>query len=466
MKTAIYLVCIFFSVGTSGYCQMQSPQSPHFPSQQPVYGSNYSNSNLGPHYSQTGQIQMGATAQDINNQRNNYGNRAGLPPQQAEVEAIIRDYTQNKQKYQSIDQVRSNASTDHIPVFNTTLKELNEMLSGKVKLSVADAFYSIEAAFGNAYLSKQQYKDIIANSADFIKTWMLQNGLDVKDNYMVQYSIQKFMSEQLVISKTKTNKDGKLMIDQVQHQPFHYDYNDYQARNDYRNMFLTKCLATGFGQCNSMPLVYLVLAESLGVKAYLSFAPNHAFIKYPDNSGYVMNYEPTSNWQISDKWYKDNMFISPKAVQTGIYLDTLNAKQIVANSIFDLACEYMILDKTGKEDFILNCLKSGNQYFPKNNNLTSLFIYSMHLKTMLREVMRTHQLRSFDEIATYPEANRIYKEYLAVEDRITKLGYQDMPSGMYEEMLNQQEFKGKIQKDYQISGKDKRNLFTNLTSNN
>ena len=123
---------------------------------------------------------------------------------------------------------------------------------------------------------------------------MRQNKLDLKDNYHTQFAIQKFMSEELKISKSSHDIDGKQIIEIQSHSPYGYDYDDYAGEKDMRNLFLTKCLATGYGQCSSMPAVYLVLAEALGVKAYLSLAPYYSFIKYPDNSGFIVNYEPTS----------------------------------------------------------------------------------------------------------------------------------------------------------------------------
>ena len=35
-------------------------------------------------------------------------------------------------------------------------------------------------------------------------------------------------------------------------------------------------------------------------KTYLSYAPLHSFIKFPDNGGGIHNYEPTSHFEISD----------------------------------------------------------------------------------------------------------------------------------------------------------------------
>ncbi len=405
---------------------------------------------------------------------NRHGNRfpSGIPPhkqhenpvlqKRRELEKIMREVQADQRKYAMADSQKNHASTSHIKRFEQALQHLNNMLSGKARLSLADAYYITEQAFGNSYLTQEEYNATIKQSVGFIRNWMKQNGLDIRDNYMVHYAIQKFMSEPLTIYHNVTQPDKTVKLEPVTHQPFRYDYNDYAGEKDYRNLFLTKCLATGFGQCSSMPAVYMVLAEGMGVNAYLSLAPYHSFIKYPDNNGVIFNYEPTSHWEISDKWYKDNMFISAKAVENRLYLDTLGKRKIVADCIFNLAIEYIIIDRTGQEDFILHCLTSGMAHFPENNNLQALFIKSIHLKTALRETMRKSDLYSFDNMERFPEVKKLYNEYMANEAHIAQLGYQDIPPGMYENMLRQQEFKGKVQSLHNVNTKQKKSLFTNI----
>ena len=443
------------------YAQIRSQQTPVAPmSNAAVYGTSAS-SYTGPQYHPINEVQLGGTSQDIVRRQQSSLVEASLQQKQQELASLLEEVKADQRRSSPDSRNKTVTSTRHIQVFNDALQHLQDMLSGRKRLSVADAYYTSESAYGTPYLSRQEYDAIIQQSVDFIKTWMTQNHLDQRNNDAVQLAIRKFMSEALTITKSIKGKDNKTRFTQVTHQPFHYDYNDYQGAKDYRNLFLTKCFATGFGQCASMPAVYLVLAERLGVKAYLSFAPQHSFVKFKDNKGLIHNYEPTSNWEISDKWYEDNMFISPQAVASGIYLDTLDSHQVVANCVFDLATYYILIDRTGNDDVLTNCLKTGIPFF-RNNNLPSLFIYSMMLKTQLRDAMRKNRMSDLDDVKKIPEVEKIYNEYMGNEAYITKLGYQDMPSGMYDEMLEQHEFKGKIQKQVNISGKEKRNLFNSV----
>ena len=73
--------------------------------------------------------------------------------------------------------------------------------------------------------------------------------------------------------------------------------------------------------------------------------------------------------------------------------------------------------------------------------------------------MRKHRIGYLSDIAKYPEAQALYNKWLENEKLINQLGYQDQPASMYEAMMKEDEFRGKIQEEYGISGKEKRSLF-------
>ena len=67
-----------------------------------------------------------------------------------------------------------------------------------------------------------------------------------------------------------------------------------------------------------------------------------------------------------------------------------------------------------------------------------------------------------NQLKNYPEQYKLLEEYKNNENKITNLGYQDMPQGMYEQMMKEHEFKNKVQIDRKINGKQKRNLFIEI----
>src|SRR5690606_10776946 len=110
------------------------------------------------------------------------------------------------------------------------------------------------------------------------------------DAEALHMGIQKFMGDTLYIHSNGKRKG---------HLPYYYDFIDPIGK-DRRNYFVTKTLATGSGQCHTLPVVYLLLAEALGVEAYMAYNPQHSFIRFRNNGGSVINYETTVDNYLPD----------------------------------------------------------------------------------------------------------------------------------------------------------------------
>ena len=324
-----------------------------------------------------------------------------------------------------------------IESYKKAFQRINDMLFGKQKLSYADASYYSEAAYGDAYMSYNEFKENIEQSANFIKKWMQQNKIPLAPEN-IHYAIQQFMGDTMSIATALDAKTGREM---VTHFPFKYDYQDYEGKADYRNYFSTKCLATGTGQCNSMPMVYLQLCEALGVKGYLTFAPFHSFVKYKDTRGQISNYEPTSHWTITDKWYQDYLGINTKAKKSGIYLDTINRQQAVANTLVDLAISYIFLSNNPDTVFVMQCLNTAQKFFPKRNNVYVYLAKSNLLSRELDQALKKYRIKDLSEVKNYPDTNKLYNALIQNENYLMSLGYEEMPQSIYEELIQNQKNK-------------------------
>lgn len=326
--------------------------------------------------------------------------------------------------------------TDYQKAFN----KINDMLSGKASLSLKDAYYYSETAYGGSYMSKIDYDNTINESTDFIKKWLHQKNIPLTP-INLQLAIQDFMSDTLAVKiYLPDNKKGYKI---KTHIPYKYDYEDYQGKQDFRNYFVTKCFATGTGQCSSMPSVHLIFSEKLGVNSYLTFAPFHSFIKFKDTKGNIANYEPTSNWSLPDKWYQEHLFISPEAKKSGIYLDTLNRKQVIANCLVDMVISYLSKTSIPDTNFTNQCLSKAQKYFPKNNNIYIYLAKSQILNYQLYHSMEQNKIKDISQIPVNSEANIIYNRLMKNEQLISSLGYQDLPKEMYDQLIEQQENKTK-----------------------
>lgn len=468
-KATLFILGMCFCIHVKAQIGL-SPSLPQAPGFTPIVGPQNSASTSAQYQSPFPQVSLGGTASDILSRRQPGYHQISQSEQQREVAELVSELRKTQLKQSVQQQSKSSVSPNQLTEakeithrYYAALNVLTDMLDGKKPASISDAFYTIEAAFGNTYLSKAEFQRQITRSAAFIRTWMQQQKLDPHNNDALNLAIQKFMGEPLSIYKQTRQEqtDNGLQVKAETHAPFFYDYKDYQGNEDYRNFFATKCLATGAGQCNSMPRVYLCLAEALGAHASLSFAPQHSLIRYKDNNGVMRNYEATSNWLISDQWYQDNMFITPEAIRSGIYLDTLSREQMIANCIYDLAASYTwqcpVVVENGA--FVYDCLQKAKPYFPRYNNLSALFLYSSLVKHWLYVAMEKHGITDPNKIESEPEAAKYLQELARNEAFIAKLGYHDMPAGMYDELLQEHEFKGKLQQAHHLDGKKKRNLF-------
>jgi regulator of sirC expression with transglutaminase-like and TPR domain len=113
--------------------------------------------------------------------------------------------------------------------------------------------------------------------------------------------------------------------------PYRYDMDDPLDQNP-QHVLLTDYLASRKGNCVSMPILFAVLAERLGLEVTLSTAPSHLFVKYTDaQTGETYNLETTSGAGFTrDLWYRQNLPMRDEAVRNGVYLKTLSRQEAYA----------------------------------------------------------------------------------------------------------------------------------------
>jgi len=154
---------------------------------------------------------------------------------------------------------------------------LNAMLEGRAPVSLKRAVFLVENAYYENALSYEAYDSHLRNIVAFCRARMQQEHIKGGDNAALNDLLFRFMSDTLSVIDPATGT-------KVTHFPDHYDFDDFYGTADWTKLFVTKLMNTNFGQCHSMPLLYGILAEELGAKAYLSASPSHLFIKYRKSS--------------------------------------------------------------------------------------------------------------------------------------------------------------------------------------
>lgn len=110
--------------------------------------------------------------------------------------------------------------------------------------------------------------------------------------------------------------------------PFAYDFDDPLGSN-IQNKLLSTYLRTRKGNCVSMPTLYVILGQKIGLDMTLAMAPLHVFVKFHQDDGAWLNVEATSGGTKRDESYIAEYHIQPRALLTGIYLRPLSRKESI-----------------------------------------------------------------------------------------------------------------------------------------
>ncbi len=122
--------------------------------------------------------------------------------------------------------------------------------------------------------------------------------------------------------------------------PFSYDLEDPLGKN-IQNKMLSTYLSTRKGQCVSMPILFTILGQKLGLPVTLATAPNHLLVKYGDeDTGQWLNVEATSGGIAYDSQYERDTHISQQAIENQIYLRPLSQRESVTVMMYTLMAFY------------------------------------------------------------------------------------------------------------------------------
>jgi hypothetical protein len=198
-------------------------------------------------------------------------------------------------------------------------------------------------------------------------------------------------------------------------------------------MFVSKLLETGKGNCHSLPYLYKILADELGIPCHFAFAPNHLYIKlFSEKTGWY-NIELTNGTFPIDAWIMASGYISTDAIRNGLYMDTLSEKQMLANCLLDLAHGYQY--KFGKDsiNFVILCCNTLLKYHPVNVNalLTKVEAQKHHIQSL----MKAHNVKSPKKLLDNKFIKEMYDEMTVIYTTLHDLGYNQMPKEMYLQWL-------------------------------
>jgi len=162
-----------------------------------------------------------------------------------------------------------------------------------------------------------------------------------------------------------------------------YYFSDPNGDKNLRVRLLKGVLDTKQGNCASMTLLYLAIAQRLGYPVYAVYVPDHMFLRYVDPNLKEQNIETSSNGgYMSDEEYIKKLQISVRGIKSGAYLRSLTYKEYLALLVADNAIYW---GKHGDTKRAIKYLEYSVRNYPHsaeiNDNLGLAYLdYSKHLE--------------------------------------------------------------------------------------
>jgi len=310
--------------------------------------------------------------------------------------------------------------------YNLAFSELKGMLSDSLPISFKRAVFVTENAYLNNQLSYEEFDKhigILAGRCQLIskQTELLYNGRD-KENVKKYAAVFRLMTDTVKFYQNENDHYSTV--------PYKYDFDDFFGDKDWRKMFVSKLLTTHSGNCHSLPFLYKILSEELGVKAYLAMAPNHTYIKlWCEKMGWY-NTELTSGHFPIDAWIMASGYVHLSAVQNRVYMDTLSDKQSIAVCLIDLAKGYE--KKYGDKsdyNFISKCCNLALKYYPQYVN--GLILQAETEKKFFEKEMVKKKAEYPSDLFIDSSARGLFDRLQSQYVYIHQLGYRRMPNEMY-----------------------------------
>lgn len=203
---------------------------------------------------------------------------------------------------------------------------------------------------------------------------------------------------------------------------FSYDHDDPYGL-DVRNKLLSDYIQDRRGNCITMPFLFIILGQRLGLDVTPAMAPLHVFVKFTDDQGLTHNLEATSGaGRARDQHYRNLLPITDEAIANGVFLKPLTAEQsvavIAAVVVEELIQQTRYHDAMAVADILLD-------HYP-------MFAYIMVKKgTAAYHLLQTKFHDKYPTAQDVPEDQRPYLAYLqrvnqSTFDRAESLGWRPL----------------------------------------
>lgn len=119
---------------------------------------------------------------------------------------------------------------------------------------IKEATFIIENAFYEEQKDYGEFNQVIKETGGFLRKKMDELGYDKNSNLAKNLILFQFFSDTLELKK-----------ENLKHLPFENDFEDIFGHKDWDKMFVSKLLSSHTGNCHSLPYLYKILAEEIGI---------------------------------------------------------------------------------------------------------------------------------------------------------------------------------------------------------
>jgi regulator of sirC expression with transglutaminase-like and TPR domain len=189
---------------------------------------------------------------------------------------------------------------------------------------------------------------------------------------------------------------------------FRYDLDDPQG-HEIKNKLLTTYIASKKGNCVTMPLLFVILGQRLGLTVTVSTAPKHLLVKFKSDEYGWINLEATSGANPArDVWIRQQNPMTDKAITNGVYLQPLTKTETVAEMATVVAENYFHQKEYEKAITIVDVIL---EYYPKAIDIMTL------KGTAFGRMGRDRFAASHLSSAAIPDEYKGYFGYLAQQNQ-------------------------------------------------
>lgn len=207
--------------------------------------------------------------------------------------------------------------------------------------------------------------------------------------------------------------------------PFAYDMTD-PLGTKVENKLLATYLDTRRGNCVSMPILYAILLEELGVPVTLGQAPLHVFVVWerPDEEGGPVFLEATSGGNPArPEWYMQNSIITDEALANGLYLRSLTDEER------DAAMRETLVQHLMAEDRYEEAIEEIDAILEAHPAFAAMLIQKANA---IYEILDERYVSRWPDANDVPEELRgeligLMNQNRELLDRAHRLGFRDQP---------------------------------------